>query len=78
MQKKTSLRTSNITPNENISFPIGIILTVKKYYKKLSFSETFYGHKKRGRNINSLMEALLSYKLTERTRASQRLPLDKL
>ncbi|HEO64320.1 MAG TPA: hypothetical protein ENI73_00465 [Spirochaetes bacterium] len=52
-------------PNENLSFPIGTIFTVKKYYKKLSFSEILGKHKKRGRNINSLMEALLSYKLTE-------------
>ncbi len=65
MTKKTSLRTINITPNDNISFPIGTVLTVQKYYQRLGFSKIFGKHKKRGRDINSLIEALLSYKLTE-------------
>jgi transposase len=65
MRKQTSLRTEVITPNENISFPIGTILAVQKYYGRLGLSETFGKHKSRGRDINSLIEALLSYKLTE-------------
>jgi len=49
----------------NISFPIGTILSIKEYYEKLGFSQIFGIHKKKGRDINSLMAALLSYKLTE-------------
>ncbi len=58
-------RTGLIEPNENISFPIGTILTVQKYYDNLGLSEIFGKHKSRGKDINSLLEALLSYKLTE-------------
>lgn len=65
MTQKTSLRTRIITPNENISFPIGTILTVQKYYERLSLSKIFGKHKSRGHDINSLVEALISYKLTE-------------
>jgi len=65
MTTQTSLRTEIITPNENISFPIGTILTVQKYYEHLGLCGIFGKHKKRGRDINSLLKALLSYKLTE-------------
>ncbi len=65
MTNKTSLRTEVITPNENISFPIGTILTVQKYYERLGLSAIFGKYKKRGRDINSLIEALLSYRLAE-------------
>jgi transposase len=65
MTDKTSLRTEIIRPNENISFPIGTVLAVQKYYGRLGLSRIFGKHKKRGRDINSLIEALLSYKLTE-------------
>ena len=54
-----------INPNENISFPIGTIFTVKKYFENLSFSKIFFKYKKKGRNLSSLIEALVSYKLTE-------------
>ncbi len=63
--KQTKLRTNEIIPNDNISFPIGTILAVKKQYEKLNFSGIFGKHKKKGRDINSLIKALLSYKLTE-------------
>lgn len=63
--KQTKLRTDEITPNDNICFPIGTILAVKKQYEKLDFSSIFGKHKKKGRDINSLIKALLSYKLTE-------------
>jgi transposase len=63
--KQTSLRTRVITPNENISFPIGTILAVQRYYEHLELSEIFGKHKSRGRDINSLIEALVSYRLTE-------------
>lgn len=63
--KQTRLRTDEIIPNDNICFPIGTILAVKKQYEKLDFSGIFGKHKKKGRDINSLVKALLSYKLTE-------------
>ena len=63
MQQK--LLTKTIKPNENISFPIGTILAVKGYYRKLNFQRIFGKFKKRGLDINSLTQGLLSYKLTE-------------
>ena len=65
MTKSTQLRTDLVEPNDNISFPIGTILTVQKYYDHLDLSDIFGKHKSRGVSINSLLEALLSYKLTE-------------
>jgi transposase len=65
MRKQTSLRTERIRPNENISFPVGTILAVQKLYGRLGLSVIFGKHKKKGHDINSLLEALLSYKLTE-------------
>ncbi|MDF1532866.1 MAG: hypothetical protein P1P72_11225 [ANME-2 cluster archaeon] len=62
---QTKLRTYEITPNYNISFPIGTILAVQKQYQKLGFNSVFSKYKKKGRNLNSLLIALLSYKLTE-------------
>ncbi|MCK4814283.1 IS1634 family transposase, partial [bacterium] len=63
--KQTSLRTKVIEPNENISFPIGTIVTVQRYYESLGLPEVFGKHKSRGRDINSLIQALVSYKLSE-------------
>ncbi|MDL5504125.1 MAG: IS1634 family transposase [Candidatus Methanoperedens sp.] len=63
--KQAKLRTNEIIPNDNICFPIGTILAVKRQYEKLDFSSIFGKHKKKGRDINSLIQALLSYKLTE-------------
>ncbi len=65
MSYQTKLRTDEIIPNENICFPIGTILAVKNKYDKLDFSGVFEKHKKKGIDINSLIQALLSYKLTE-------------
>ena len=65
MTKTTALRTGVITPNKNISFPIGTVLTVQRYYDHLNLSRIFGKHKSRGHNINSLIKALVSYKLTE-------------
>ena len=62
-QKK--LRTYKIIPNENICFPIGTILAVGNIYEKLQFPGVFEKYKKKGRDINSLIQAILSYKLTE-------------
>jgi len=65
MRYQTKLRTDEIIPNENICFPIGTILAVKNKYEKLDFSGVFDKHKKKGIDINSLIQALFSYKLTE-------------
>jgi len=63
MQKK--LRTYEITPNDNICFPIGTILAVENLYEELNLSSIFGKHKSKGIDFNSLIKALLSYKLTE-------------
>ena len=54
-----------IRPNENISFPIGTILSVQRLYGKLKLFRVFSKHKKKGRDINSLIQSLVSYKLTD-------------
>ena len=53
----------NVT--KNISLPIGTILTVQKYSAKLNLASIFCQFKKKGRSIDKLIEALLSYKLTQ-------------
>ena len=65
MTRQTKLRTYEIVPNTNISFPIGTILTVEKMYDALDFPTVFGKHKKHGIDINSLLKALVSYKLTD-------------
>ena len=40
-------------------------MAVKKYYQKLGFDNIFGKHKKKGKNLNALLQALVSYKLTE-------------
>jgi transposase len=62
---QTKLRTYEITPNDNISFPIGTILTVESLYEELNLSCILGKHKSKGIDFNSLIKALLSYKLTE-------------
>ena len=63
---QTTLRTNElIIPNANICFPIGTILTVQKQFQTLGFHHIFSNFKKKGRDLNSLLMALLSYKLTE-------------
>jgi transposase len=62
---QTKLRTYEVTPNENICFPIGTILAVDQFYDLLDFSTIFGKHKKKGTDINNLLKALVSYKLTE-------------
>jgi len=54
-----------IKPNENISFPIGTILGVQNCYNRLEFFKVFSRYKKKGRDINSLIQSLVSYKLTD-------------
>jgi len=64
-RNKRKPRAFRLTPNSNISFPIGSILAVKQYYKKLRLHSVFGKFKSRGVDLNSLIEGLLSYKLTE-------------
>lgn len=63
--QKTKLRTRSIKPNSNISFSIGTALAVKKYSKKLNFDKIFSKFKQRGLPLPNLVNALISYKLTE-------------
>jgi transposase len=62
---QTKLRTKTIEPNENISFPIGTIFLVERLYEILNFTDIFGKHKTRGIDINNLLQALISYKLTD-------------
>jgi transposase len=63
---QTKLRTSyEINSSENISFPIGTILAVQKIYSNLNFNCIFSKYKKKGRDINALIQSLTSYKLTD-------------
>ncbi len=62
---QTKLRTYDIVPNNNISFPIGTILTVEKLYNLLDLPTVFGKHKTKGVGINKLLKALVSYKLTD-------------
>lgn len=62
---QTKLRTYDIKPNHNITFPIGTVIAVKKYSQKLDFESILKKHKKKGRDIHALVEALISYRLTE-------------
>ena len=62
---QTKLRTNELEPNENISFPIGTIFLVDKLYEVLNFCNIFGKHKTRGIDINNLLRALISYKLTD-------------
>ena len=48
---QTKLRTYSITPNNNISFPIGTILAVEKLYDALHFSPVFSKYKKKGLDV---------------------------
>ena len=63
--KQTKLRTETIMPNQNISLPVGTALAVKKYSEKLDFKNIFSRYKKRGVGIVSLIEAMITYRLTE-------------
>jgi len=62
---QTKLRTYEITPNDNICFPIGTMLAVENLYEELNLSSILGKHKSKGIDFNALIKALLSYKLTE-------------
>jgi transposase len=63
--KQTRLRTEIITVTENKSYPVGTILAVNGVFRRLGLSAVFEKHKKRGVSLASLVEALVSYKLSE-------------
>ena len=63
--KQTKPRTIKVVANNNISFPIGTALAVKKYSEKLHFEHIFSKFKQRGVSLKGLVEALISYKLSE-------------
>mgnify|MGYP006295653627 FL=1 len=63
--QQTKLRTDVIKSNQNISFSVGTALAVQKYSSKLDFRKIFSQFKRRGTDITRLIEALLTYKLTE-------------
>lgn len=62
---QTKLRTNTIKSNDNISFPVGTTLVVKKYSSKLGFEQIFSKFKQKGISLPNLVEALISYRLTE-------------
>ncbi|WFN37924.1 hypothetical protein L1994_05950 [Methanomicrobium antiquum] len=62
---QTKLRTYEIVPNENISFPIGTISAIYRLYNILNFSDIIGKHKRNGIDINKLVKALVSYKLSK-------------
>jgi len=63
--KQTKPRTIKVVANNNISFPIGTALAIKEYSKKLRLKYIFSKFKHRGIPLKGLVEALISYKLSE-------------
>ena len=63
--QKTTIRTKPLKTNQNISFSVGTAFAVKKYSKKLDFEHIFSKFKQRGLPLQNLVNALISYKLTE-------------
>ena len=57
---QTQLRTNEIEPTDNISFPIGTILLVTRLYDVLNFGDIFGKHKTRGIDINGLLQGSVS------------------
>src|SRR3989338_7049968 len=65
MTKQYKLRTETLTAKQNITFPIGTNFAVNKYSQKLDFDHILSRFKKRGINLVQLIEALITYRLTE-------------
>ena len=66
MSVQTRLRTFGIALNDNICFPVGTIFAVQRQYEKLGFPDIFSKYKKGGRDLNSLIMALVSASITSR------------
>jgi len=62
---QTKLRTEALEKNRNISFPVGTAVAVKNYSQKLGFDHVFSRYKRRGIDLVRLVEALITYRLTE-------------
>ena len=62
---QTKLRTEYLEHTDNITFPIGTAIAVKKYSQKLDFEQIFSRFKRRGVDLHHLIEALITYRLTE-------------
>src|SRR3989338_5428994 len=65
MTKQTTLRPNELESNNNISFTVGTAITVKKYGQKLGFDDILSRYKKRGADLVHLLDALITYRLTE-------------
>ncbi len=63
--KQTTLRPYKLESNNNISFPVGTATAVKKYGQKLEFEQIFSRFKKRGIELDRLVQAMITYRLTE-------------
>ncbi|MFH1511370.1 MAG: IS1634 family transposase [Candidatus Woesearchaeota archaeon] len=64
--KQLTLRVPmSVIPTKNISFPIGTALAVQKYSQQLEFEAIFSKFKAKGIPLAHLVEALLTYRLTE-------------
>ena len=63
--KQTKLRTNQIKTNNNISFPVGTTISVKNYSKFLELGTIFSKFKQRGIPLLNIVEAVISYRLTE-------------
>jgi len=71
-QTQTKLKTQEVLiPNQNITFPIGTVIAVQNYSQKLDFKNIFSRYKKRGVGLVSLIEALITYRLTENQSTSR-------
>ncbi len=63
---QTSLKTPhNIKPNQNKTFPIGIIQTVKQVFDELNLPPVLDDFKHCGHSLSNLVTGMVSYKLTE-------------
>lgn len=63
--KNKTLRTNKLIHTNNISFPIGTTISVKNYSKFLELGTIFSKFKQRGIPLLNILEATISYKLTE-------------
>jgi len=70
-KKLKSPRALIMKPNDNICFPIGTIIAVINFFQMLGLEKIFQKFKQKGRDLTSLTEALVSYKLTENLSVSK-------
>lgn len=63
--KTRKQRTNLVNTNDNISFSVGTALAVQKYAEKLEFKRIFSKFKQRGVALDKIINAIISYKLTE-------------